>query len=100
MIGVFDSGVGGLTVLKALRRALPESDFLYVGDTARVPYGRKPPEMVRGFAREIAGFLAARGAEGIVVACNTASAVAVGELQNELAPLPVWGVIEPGVEAA
>jgi len=100
MIGVFDSGVGGLTVLKALRRAMPSRDFLYVGDTARVPYGRKPPEMVRGFAREIAAFLAERGAEGIVVACNTASAVALEDLQREFAPLPVWGVIEPGVEAA
>ena len=100
MIGVFDSGVGGLTVLKALRHALPLCDFLYLGDTARVPYGRKPPEMVRGFAREIAAFLAARGAEGIVVACNTASAVALEDLQREFSPLPVWGVIEPGVEAA
>lgn len=99
MIGVFDSGVGGLTVLKALRQALPARDFLYLGDTARVPYGRKPPEMVRGFAREIATFLADRGAEGIVVACNTASAVALEELQ-QMFTVPVWGVIEPGVEAA
>ena len=99
MIGVFDSGVGGLTVLKALRREMPDQDFLYLGDTARVPYGRKPPDMVRGFALEIAGFLQARGAEAIVVACNTASAVALGDLQRTFA-LPIWGVIEPGVEAA
>lgn len=99
-IGVFDSGVGGLTVLKALRRAMPHRDFLYLGDTARVPYGRKPPEMVREFALEIAAFLSDRGAEGIVVACNTATAVALGDLKKEFAPLPVWGVIEPGVEAA
>ena len=99
MIGVFDSGVGGLTVLKALRAAMPHEDFLYLGDTARVPYGRKPPEMIRGFAREIAGFLADRGAEAIVVACNTASAVALNDLQREF-DLPIWGVIEPGVEAA
>ncbi|MDE3194797.1 MAG: glutamate racemase [Acidobacteriota bacterium] len=98
-IGVFDSGVGGLTVLKALRRALPHRDFLYLGDTARVPYGRKPPAMVREFALEIAGFLERRGAEAIVVACNTATAVALRDLQNEFR-LPVWGVIEPGVEAA
>ena len=98
-IGVFDSGVGGLTVLKALRQALPHRDFLYLGDTARVPYGRKPPAMVREFAMEIAGFLERRGAEAIVVACNTATAVALQNLQNQFT-LPIWGVIEPGVEAA
>lgn len=98
-IGVFDSGVGGLTVLKALRRAMPHRDFLYLGDTARVPYGRKPAAMVREFAREITSFLEARGAEGIVVACNTATAVALPDLQREFS-LPIWGVIEPGVEAA
>jgi glutamate racemase len=99
LIGIFDSGVGGLTVLKALRREMPDQDFLYLGDTARVPYGRKPPEMVRGFALEIAGFLHGRGAEAIVVACNTASAVALEELQQTF-DIPIWGVIEPGVEAA
>jgi glutamate racemase len=99
VIGVFDSGVGGLTVLKALRRTLPHQDFLYLGDTARVPYGRKPPEMVRGFAFEIAEFLRDQGAEAIVVACNTASAVALHDLQAQF-DIPVWGVIEPGVEAA
>jgi glutamate racemase len=99
MIGVFDSGVGGLTVLKALRRAMPHQDFLYLGDTARVPYGRKPPEMVRGFAREITAFLAGRGVEAIVVACNTATSVALADLQREF-DLPISGVIEPGVEAA
>jgi glutamate racemase len=98
-IGVFDSGVGGLTVLKALRRAMPHRDFLYLGDTARVPYGRKPAAMVREFAREITGFLESRGAEAIVVACNTATAVALPDLQREFS-LPIWGVIEPGVEAA
>ncbi len=98
-IGVFDSGVGGLTVLKALHRAMPHRDFLYLGDTARVPYGRKPAVMVREFAREITRFLEARGAEAVVVACNTATAVALPDLQREFA-LPIWGVIEPGVEAA
>ncbi|MDP9169278.1 MAG: glutamate racemase [Acidobacteriota bacterium] len=98
-IGVFDSGVGGLTVLKALRIALPHREFLYLGDTARVPYGRKPAAMVREFAREITSFLAERGAEAVVVACNTATAVALGDLQHEFT-LPIWGVIEPGVEAA
>jgi len=98
-IGVFDSGVGGLTVLKALRRAMPGRDFLYLGDTARVPYGRKPAAMVREFAREITGFLADRGAEAVVVACNTATAVALPDLKREFS-LPIWGVIDPGVEAA
>jgi glutamate racemase len=98
-IGVFDSGVGGLTVLKALRRAMPHRDFLYLGDTARVPYGRKPAAMVREFAREITAFLVERGAEAVIVACNTATAVALPDLKREFS-LPVWGVIEPGVEAA
>jgi glutamate racemase len=98
-IGVFDSGVGGLTVLQALRRRMPHRDFIYLGDTARVPYGRKPPEMVVEFASEIADFLCGMGVEGLVVACNTASAVALPALA-ERCPVPAWGVIEPGVEAA
>jgi glutamate racemase len=98
-IGVFDSGVGGLTVLAALRRQLPHRDFIYLGDTARVPYGRKPPEMVLEFARGIAEFLCGLGVEGLVVACNTASSVALPYL-NGSCPVPVWGVIDPGVEAA
>jgi glutamate racemase len=98
-IGVFDSGVGGLTVLQALRRRMPRRDFVYLGDTARVPYGRKPPEMVVEFAVEIADFLCGMGVEGLVVACNTASAVALPALV-ERCPVPAWGVIDPGVEAA
>jgi glutamate racemase len=98
-IGVFDSGVGGLTVLKALRRMLPEHDFIYFSDTARVPYGRKPKEMVRDFANEIAWFLEQLDVSGIVVACNTASASALPQLADEVS-VPVWGVIDPGVEAA
>jgi glutamate racemase len=98
-IGVFDSGVGGLTVLQALRRRMPHRDFVYLGDTARVPYGRKPPEMVVEFATGIADFLCGLGVEGLVVACNTASAVALPKLA-ERSPVPVWGVIDPGVEAA
>ena len=98
-IGIFDSGVGGLTVLKALRGKLPHSDFVYVGDTARVPYGRKPKEMVCGFANEIAWFLQQLDVSAIVVACNTASACALPDLADR-APVPVWGVIDPGVEAA
>jgi len=98
-VGVFDSGVGGLTVLAALRRALPGTDFVYLADTARVPYGRKPPEMVQAFAGQIARFLVSLGVRGIVVACNTASATALPQLCSSV-PVPVWGVIDPGVEAA
>ncbi|HEX2862979.1 MAG TPA: glutamate racemase [Deinococcales bacterium] len=97
-IGVFDSGVGGLTVLKALRAALPGEDFIYLGDTARVPYGRKPPEMVRAFSAQIGSFLVDEGVKALVVACNTASSVALGTLAA--LPIPVWGVLEPGVSAA
>ncbi len=99
LIGVFDSGVGGLTVLRALHARLPGHDFLYLGDTARVPYGRKPPAMVAQFSREIARFLVSRKAEALVIACNTASSAALPQLANEL-PIPVWGVIDPGVSAA
>ena len=98
-IGVFDSGAGGLTVLQALRRRLPHHDFIYLGDTARVPYGRKPPAMVVEFAQEIAGFLCRQGVDRMVVACNTASAVALEKLEAGC-PVPVWGVIDPGVSAA
>lgn len=98
-LGVFDSGVGGLTVLSELQRTLPNEDFLYLGDTARIPYGSKPPEMVREFAREISWALIDRGVKGIVIACNTASATSLPDLADSL-PVPVWGVIEPGVRAA
>ncbi len=98
-LGVFDSGVGGLTVLGALQRALPNESLLYLGDTARVPYGSKPLDMVRGFARQISHELLRRGVKGIVVACNTASAASLPQLADEL-PVPVWGVVDPGVEAA
>lgn len=100
-LGVFDSGVGGLTVLRALRAAMPQRDFIYLADTARVPYGRKPREMVAGFAREIAGFLLGLGVEGVVVACNTAAAAAPDlRLPSPYEQVPVWNVIGPGVEAA
>ncbi len=98
-IGVFDSGVGGLTVLKELRAALPNESFVYLGDTARLPYGPKPAEMVRGFATEISTTLLQRGVKAVVVACNTASAAALPELADAL-PVPTWGVVEPGVAVA
>jgi glutamate racemase len=86
-------------VLRSLRAALPQCDFLYLADTARVPYGRKPKEMVRDFAFGITEFLLELGVSGIIVACNTASAAALPDLA-ETYPVPVWGVIDPGVEAA
>ena len=98
-IGVFDSGVGGITVLKELKRALPTESFIYLGDTARLPYGPKPADMVRGFANEIAHTLLEREVKAVVVACNTASAAALPELAERL-PVPTWGVVEPGVAAA
>lgn len=98
-IGVFDSGVGGLTVLRALRTLLPGEDFIYLGDAARVPYGSKSPETVRRFSLEIAGFLKGKGVKMLVAACNTVSAVALPALRRFF-PGPVLGVIEPGARAA
>lgn len=99
-IGVFDSGVGGLTVLRALRAALPHERFLYLGDTARLPYGTKSGETVLRYAEQAARVLIARGVKLLVIACNTASAVALPHLTAVFAPLPVVGVIEPGARAA
>jgi glutamate racemase len=98
-IGVFDSGVGGLTVVAEIRRAFPSEDILYFGDTARVPYGNKSPETVVRYSREIARFLVGRGIRHLVVACNTSSSVALEALKREF-PVPVLGMIEPGAEAA
>jgi len=98
-IGIFDSGIGGLTVAGAVRRLLPEESVLYVGDLARLPYGGRSPETVQRYSFEISEHLLERGAKAIVVACNTASAVAVALLQLRL-PVPVLGVIGPGAAAA
>jgi len=98
-LGVFDSGVGGLTVVQAIRRLMPQEDIIYLGDTARVPYGGKSPDTIRRFSREISIFLQSQGVKAIVIACNTASAHAMEMLQAEM-PLPVFGVIRPGVETA
>jgi glutamate racemase len=99
-IGVFDSGVGGLTVLRALRAALPAEDFLYLGDTARLPYGTKSRESIVRYSIQAAGALVSRDIKCLVVACNTASAVALEELRGKFDPLPVVGVLEPGARAA
>ena len=99
-IGVFDSGVGGLTVLKALRESLPHEDLVYLGDTARLPYGTKSPASISRYASQATRQLQARGIKLLVVACNTASAVALDALREQMSPLPVLGVVEPGATAA
>lgn len=98
-IGVFDSGIGGLTVAAALKRLLPSETILYIGDTARVPYGGKSRKTVERYSIEIGGLLLAEQAKIIVVACNTASALAVPRLK-EVFNVPVQGVVTPGAEAA
>ena len=98
-IGVFDSGVGGLTVVKQLMKKLPSENIIYFGDTARIPYGTKSEEIVRRFALEDSFFLLEKNVKMVIVACNTASSVAVNMLQTIL-DVPVIGVIEPGAEAA
>ena len=99
-IGVFDSGVGGLTVLKALREALPHEDLIYLGDTARLPYGTKSPTSISRYACQATAQLQRHGIKLLVVACNTASAVALDSLREQMGPLPVIGVVEPGAAAA
>ena len=98
-IGVFDSGIGGLTVVKALCDLLPNENICYLGDTARVPYGPKSPETVQRYAVELAGMLMRKNAKALVVACNTVSSVALPLLAKKF-PVPVIGVIEPGARAA
>src|SRR5581483_10099539 len=98
-IGVFDSGMGGLTVMRALLQRLPYESFVYLGDTARLPYGTKSRETVERYAVQASRALVARDVKMVVLACNTAS-VSLPALQTALAPLPVIGVIEPGAEAA
>lgn len=98
-IGVFDSGMGGLTVMRALADRLPNENFLYLGDTARLPYGTKSAETVKRYALQAARALMDRGVKIVVIACNTAS-VALPALREALSPLPVIGVIEPGAAAA
>jgi glutamate racemase len=99
-IGVFDSGVGGLTVLRALRSAMPAENFIYLGDTARLPYGTKSAETVVRYSLQCAAALVRRRIRCLVVACNTASASALDALRAHHPTLPIVGVIEPGAEAA
>jgi len=99
-IGVFDSGIGGLTVMRALMAHLPNESFVYLGDTARLPYGTKSPDTVTRYAVQCANAVGRHGIKLLVVACNTASAVAIDALHGALGETPVVGVIEPGAEAA
>ena len=98
-IGIFDSGIGGLTVVREVIRQLPDERIIYFGDTARVPYGPKSPDTVRRYSREISEFLTSQDVKAIVVACNTATAHALPTLQREFS-LPIIGVVEPGARAA
>jgi glutamate racemase len=98
-LGFFDSGVGGLTVVRAVQELLPAENILYLGDTARLPYGSKSPATIRQFADEDVRFLISKGVKAIVVACNTATAHALPNLREQF-NIPILGVIEPGVDAA
>jgi glutamate racemase len=97
---VFDSGVGGLSVLKEISRTLPSESIYYFGDTVHVPYGGRPLPEVRGYALNICRFLVAQGVKAIVMACNISSAIAIGDARSEFPDIPIIGVIEPGSAAA
>src|SRR5512146_487942 len=98
-IGIFDSGIGGLTVFKEIVGALPQENIIYLGDTARVPYGIRSPQTVTRYSFENTQFLLSQEIKLLVVACNTASAISLGAVKKEY-PLPVIGVLEPGARAA
>jgi glutamate racemase len=99
MIGVFDSGIGGLTAVRELRRLRPDLDIVFYADTARIPYGTRSPETVTRYAGEALTFLASLGADAILIACGTVSSVALPRLGQRF-PLPLWGVVEPSAQAA
>lgn len=98
-IGVFDSGMGGLTVLRALKGTLPQESFIYLGDTARLPYGTKSPDTVQQYASQMARVLVERRIKALVIACNTATTAALPHLQAMLPDIPVLGVVQPGASA-
>src|SRR5690625_4989413 len=98
-IGVLDSGVGGLTVLHEMMRQLPQEKFIYLGDTLRCPYGSKTKERVREYVFEIVDYLIDKNIKSLIIACNTATAYTITDLQSKL-PIPVIGVIKPGARAA
>lgn len=98
-VGVFDSGVGGLTVAREIMRQLPNEKIVYFGDTARVPYGSKSKDTILRYSRQIVRFLKTKGVKAIVVACNTASALALEEIRHEI-DMPIIGVVKPGAKVA
>ena len=98
-IGVFDSGVGGLTVTKEIMTQLPEENIIYFGDTARVPYGSKSKDTILKYSKQIIRFLKTKDVKAIVIACNTASAFALEEIKKEL-DIPIIGVVQPGAKVA
>ncbi|WP_133137865.1 glutamate racemase [Legionella rowbothamii] len=98
-IGVFDSGMGGLTVLRVLKECLPQESFIYLGDTARLPYGTKSPDTVKQYAMQMAKLLVERRIKALVIACNTATTAALPYLQSMLPDMPVLGVVMPGAQA-
>ncbi|MBU1039014.1 glutamate racemase [Patescibacteria group bacterium] len=98
MIGLFDSGIGGLTVVRALQRLLPDVSLVYFGDTARTPYGNKSAQVVKGYGLEASKFLLEKGATVLVVACNTVSAVGIEEIRQTWPKVPIFEVISPVVE--
>ncbi len=100
MIGLFDSGIGGLTVVRALRAARPDLSYVYLGDTARAPYGPKSPETIRRYSEEAVAFLKAQGAKAIVIACNTASSLAAEHVRALHPELPIFEVVGPAVRLA
>lgn len=99
-IGIFDSGIGGLTVLKSFKKILPSQNYIYFGDTARVPYGSKSKTTIQSFASEIIDFLIEHKANIVVVACNTVSSLALPYLQKKYKSLPIFGVVQPGSQEA
>ncbi|RMG27988.1 MAG: glutamate racemase [Bacteroidetes bacterium] len=99
-VGIFDSGLGGLTIVKAVQQLLPHESLIYVGDTAHLPYGDKSVELIGGYATAITRLLVQKGVKAIVIACNTASAVAYREVQAAAAGLPVFNVVIPAVHQA
>ncbi len=100
MIGIFDSGIGGLTTVKALLARLPNAPFTYLGDTARTPYGNKSPETITEYALQDADFLVKQGATSLIIACNSASATAIEALRAAYPGMPLFEVIQPAVDAA
>ncbi len=99
-IGICDSGAGGLTVLREMQKMMPKENFIYFGDTARLPYGSKSRRAIARASLSVAHFLAEKGIKALVVACNSSSAAALGDIKESVYPIPVLGVIEPGAQAA